>query len=105
MLDKSQTGSIFQGDGYFGYRYRLLYAQGPHARGGAKQYIVGNRMVAGFAAIASPVRYGESGVMTFMVSQDGVVYEKDLGPNSWRAAADIQSFDPDESWAKSDISP
>ena len=60
---------------------------------------------AGFAVIASPVRYGESGVMSFMVSQDGVVYEKDLGPDTWKIAASMSVFDPDPSWTKSDTTP
>jgi hypothetical protein len=105
FLAKAQIGSAFQREGYFGYRYRLLYAQGAHAKGGVRDYIVRNRMIGGFAAIAAPVRYGETGVMTFIVNQDGVVYEKDFGPDTERLANEILTFNPDESWSKADTTP
>jgi len=85
-------------DGYQGYRYKILTAQGPSAPGGAYEYVVGGRMRNGFAAIAYPVRYGETGVMTFMISHDGVVFEKDLGRNGAAAAQAMTTFDPDSSW-------
>jgi hypothetical protein len=85
---------------YHGYVYRLLYAQGKNAPDGARDYIVNDRMIGGFALIATPAVYGNSGVMTFVVNQDGVVYEKDLGPESTEEAAKIRSFDPDSSWRK-----
>ncbi len=85
---------------YHGYVYRLLYAQGKNAPDGARDYIVNDRMIGGFALIATPAVYGNSGVMTLMVNQDGVVYEKDLGPESTEEAAKIRSFDPDGSWRK-----
>lgn len=90
------------GAGYHGYHYRILTAQGPSAPGGAYNYIVGGRMRSGFAAIAWPVRYGETGVMSFMVSHDGIVFEKDLGANTATAAAAMKMFDPDDSWHQDD---
>ncbi|WP_232477973.1 DUF2950 domain-containing protein [Caballeronia calidae] len=85
-------------DGYYGYHYRILTSQGPHAKGGAKHYAEGGKLTGGFGLIATPARYGQTGVMTFIVNQDGQVYEKDLGPASTKRAAAIQSFDPDSSW-------
>jgi hypothetical protein len=83
---------------YHGYRYRILYRQGGNAAGGAKDYFVDGRLTAGFALIAWPADYGNSGVKTFMVSQDGTVFEKDLGEKTDEAVAAINSFDPDASW-------
>ena len=92
-------------NGYYGYNYRLLYGQGPDAPGGAYSYIVNGRMIGGFAAIAWPVRYDETGVMTFIVSHSGDVYEKDLGPDTVARAAGINLFNPDNSWEKADMTP
>ncbi|MHA6203338.1 DUF2950 domain-containing protein [Dyella soli] len=86
------------GEGYHGYRYRILTAQGPSAPGGAYNYIVGGRMTVGFALVAWPVTYGETGVMTFMISHDGEIFEKDLGKNGEAAAKAMKLFDPDSSW-------
>jgi hypothetical protein len=89
--------------GYYGYHYKLLSGQGKHAPGGAYDYLVGRgNKIGGFAVVAWPVRYGETGVMTFMVSHDGVVYQKDLGPGSGANARAITRFDPDPSWTKVD---
>jgi hypothetical protein len=85
---------------YHGYVYRMLYGQGKNASDGARDYIVNDRMIGGFALIATPADYGNSGVMTFIINQDGVVYEKDLGPESAREAAKIRTFDPDSTWRK-----
>ena len=104
LLAKAQPGEI-QEYGYYGYRFRLLYSQGPDAPGGAYNYLVKDRMVGGFAVIAWPVRWGETGVMTFMVSHDSDVYEKDLGPDTAQAAAAINVFNPDKSWDKADMTP
>lgn len=87
-----------KGEPYHGYVYRLLTAQGPNAAGGAYDYLVGDKMVGGFALIAFPAQYGSSGVMTFIVNHDGVVYSKDLGPETPQAAMAIRTFDPDGSW-------
>jgi hypothetical protein len=91
-----------KGDGYHGYHYRILTAQGASAPGGAYNYIVGGRMRNGFAAIAWPVSYGQTGVMSFMISHDGIVFEKDLGKNTAAAAAAMKIFDPDDSWHEDD---
>ena len=91
--------------GYYGYHFRLLYAQGPAAPGGAYDYLVNGRMMGGFAVIAWPVHYDETGVMTFIVSQSGDVYEQDLGPETAQRAAAINTFNPDKDWAKADMTP
>jgi hypothetical protein len=85
---------------YHGYHYRLLRRQGPDAPGGAYSYVAQDRMIGGFAVIAWPATYGNSGVMTFMVSHDGVVYEKDLGAKSAEVAQKITQFNPDKSWQR-----
>jgi hypothetical protein len=84
---------------YHGYHFRLLKSQGPAASGGAFDYVVKGRMIGGFAAIAWPARYGNSGVMTFIVNHDGVVYERDLGPDTAKLAAAIRRFDPAAGWS------
>ena len=89
-------------EGYQGYHYRILTAQGPSAPGGAYDYVVGGRMRNGFAAIAYPVRYGETGVMSFMISHDGIEFEKDLGKNGAAIAQAMKTFDPDDSWKEDD---
>ena len=83
---------------YHGYYYRMLYAQGPNASGGARDYFKDGLLTEGFALIAWPADYGASGVMTFMVNQDGVVFQKDLGEETASAVEAIQAFDPDSSW-------
>lgn len=92
-------------DGHYGYYFRLLYAQGAAAPGGARDYIVNNRMIGGFAAIAWPVKYGVTGVMTFIVSYEGVVYQQDLGPETAQRAGSIAAFNPDKGWVKADMTP
>jgi hypothetical protein len=105
LVARAQARGADATTGYFGYHYRMLHAQGPNAPGGARPYIVNGRMIGGFAVIAWPVRYGETGVMTFIVNQDGMVFEKDLGPNTAGAAGQVKSFDPDKTWQKSDTTP
>lgn len=85
-------------DGYHGYRFRILQAQGPAAYGGARSYVRNGRMTDGFALVAWPVRYGETGVMTFIVNHEGVIYERDLGPGTASIAAGIMRFDPAKGW-------
>jgi hypothetical protein len=94
------TTGAAQPPAFHGYRYRILLRQGPNARGGAYDYLVGRHLIGGFALIAVPAQYGVSGVMTFVVNHDGVVYEKDLGPDTVRAAAAITAFDPDSTWQR-----
>jgi hypothetical protein len=83
---------------YHGYYYRILTGQGPAAKGGAYSYIVKGHMIAGFAMVAFPAQYGASGVMTFIVNNDGVVYQKDLGPDTAERAETMKLFNPDSSW-------
>lgn len=83
---------------YHGYYYRMLYAQGPNANGGARDYFKAGLLTEGFALVAWPADYGSSGVQTFIVNQDGVVFQKDLGEDTATAVESIQSFDPDSSW-------
>ena len=83
-----------------GYYYSILKAQGKNAPGGAYDYVVKGKMIGGFAVIASPAKYGNSGVMTFIVNHDGNVYQKDLGKNTEQAATAIKKFDPDKTWKK-----
>ncbi len=84
--------------GYHGYLYKTLLAQGPDALDGAQEYIVHGLMIGGFALVAWPIEYGVSGIMTFIVNQDGVVYEKDLGPQTGVLAKAMTRFNPDKSW-------
>ena len=104
LVAKAQPGDA-EKDGYHGYHYRLLYRQGPAAPGGAYDYLVNGRMLGGFAVVAWPVTYGETGVMTFMVSHSGDVYEQDLGPDTAQKAGEIAAFNPDKDWQKSDMTP
>ena len=85
---------------FHGYYFRILKAQGPHAYGGAKDYIVGGKMTGGFAILAYPAEYGASGVMTFLVSRRGTVFQKDLGDSTAETAKAITAFDPDSSWTR-----
>jgi len=86
------------GDAYRGYHFRILTRQGANAPGGAYNYIINGRMIAGFAMVAYPAQYGDSGVMTFIVSHNGKVYEKDLGKTSATLGANMAAFDPGASW-------
>jgi hypothetical protein len=83
-----------------GYLFRVLTSQGPHAPGGAKDYIVDGKMSAGFAFVAYPVEYRSSGVMTFIVDNSGTIYEKDLGPDTTKLAQTMTAYDPDSTWHK-----
>ena len=83
---------------YHGYYYRILKGQGPAARHGAYDYVVKGHMIAGFALVAFPARYGASGIMTFIVNHDGGVYQKDLGPRTAEHAGRMTLFNPDPSW-------
>lgn len=95
---------VLEGKGYFGYDYRVLKAQGKDATGGAMSYLAKGRMIGGFALIAWPVKYGETGVMSFIINQAGQVYQKDLGPNTTIVAKQIQTFNPDSTWSKVELS-
>ncbi len=88
-----------EGDAYRGYHFKILTRQGKNAPGGAYNYIINGRMIAGYALVAYPARYGESGVMSFMVSNNGRIYEKDLGRNSTALGLKMTSFDPGPGWS------
>jgi hypothetical protein len=90
----------YQGQPYHGYYYRILTAQGAAAPGGSYDYVVDGRMIGGFALIAYPARWGASGVMTFIVNHDGVVYQRNLGRRTAAIAASMTRFDPDSNWSK-----
>jgi hypothetical protein len=83
---------------FHGYFYRILIKQGEHAKGGAKDYLVNGNMTRGFSFLAYPAEYRKSGVMTFLINQDGVTYQCDLGDNTAELAQQLDSFNPDESW-------
>jgi Protein of unknown function (DUF2950) len=84
---------------YHGYYYRMLKRQGKDASGGAYDYQVNGHMIGGFAVVAFPAKYGASGIMTFIVNQDGIVYQKNLGPETTTIARRMTTFNPDKTWA------
>jgi hypothetical protein len=92
-----QVGAHVPFNGYF---FRILTSQGPHAPGGAKDYVVNGKMTLGFAFVAYPAEYRSSGVMTFIVGKSGTIYEKDLGPNTSKLAEAMTAFEPDSTWHK-----
>ena len=95
-----KPGTSAKPNPYFGYYYRILKAQGPDAPGGAYDYVVRGKMIGGFALVAYPATYRNSGIMTFIVNQDGVVYQKDLGPATASIAQKITKFNPDKTWQR-----
>ena len=86
------------GDGYFGYKFRILTRQGNNIAGGAHDYVVNGNMINGFALIAWPAKYGETGVSTFVVNQAGVVYERDFGADTNAIVSKIMSLNPSDKW-------
>jgi hypothetical protein len=94
-----------QASPYHGYYFRILKGQGPDAPGGAFYYVVKGKMIGGFALVAYPAEYGNSGVMTFMVNHAGTVYQKDLGRRTEIIASRITLFDPDQTWKKVGVTP
>ena len=87
---------------YHGYFYRILFAQGPDAPGGAYDFVVKGHMIGGFALVAYPATYGVSGIMTFIASHDGVVYQKDLGPKTAQLATAMKTYNPDRTWSEAE---
>ncbi len=83
---------------FHGYYYRILTRQGKNAPSGAKGYIDNGKMINGFAFLAYPATYRASGVMTFMINQDGVIVQKDLGPETAKLVSEISAFNPDKTW-------
>jgi Protein of unknown function (DUF2950) len=92
-------GYDVKGEPYHGYFFKVLTGQGPAAPMGAMDFVVKGVMIGGFALLAAPAEYGQTGVMTFMVSHTGVVYEKDLGPATLDTFAKTERFNPDKSWS------
>jgi hypothetical protein len=95
---ESHAGSVQAPQPFHGYLYRILTKQGERARGGAKEYIVNGDMTGGFAILAYPAEYGNSGVMSFFINQDGVVFENNLGESTADGAKAITAFNPDDGW-------
>lgn len=89
---------------YHGYYYRILTRQGPNAPGGEMDYVINGKMIGGFALVAYPAEYGNSGVMTFVVNHAGTVYQKDLGERTEAIAKRMTRFDPDQTWKKVEVS-
>jgi hypothetical protein len=87
---------------YHGYYYRPLDRQGAHAPSGALDYVVGGRAIGGFAVVAYPAKYGNSGIMSFIVNQDGKIYQADLGPNTQARALNMKAYDPGPGWTPVD---
>jgi len=106
----TEEGYIFRKKGekpapYHGYYFRILKGQGSNAPGGELDYIIKDRMVAGFGMVAYPAEYGVSGIMTLIVNQEGLVYEKDLGPKTKEIAKTMTKYDPDKTWKKEEWTP
>jgi hypothetical protein len=101
------TGEGYRFDGgrapFHGYYYKILTRQGPNAAGGALNYVVGGKMIGGFALVAYPAEYRNSGVMTFMVNHQGTVFQKDLGKHTSSIVGHMTSFNPDRTWKKVDV--
>jgi hypothetical protein len=96
-LDAASAGQPFVADGY---QIRILTSQSAVARGGAKNYLVDGKMTGGFALLASPVKYGETGIMSFIVDRTGHIHEADLGPDTTKLAAAITTYNPDDNWSR-----
>ncbi|MBA5777566.1 DUF2950 family protein [Stappia sp. F7233] len=99
FVDQAALDKAKAGDGYFGYRYKILKGQGDNVAGGAYDYVINGNMIAGFGLIAWPVKYAETGVNTFMVNQHGIVYEADLGPATEEIVKYIDRFNPGDNWS------
>ena len=87
---------------YHGYYFKILKSQGKHAPGGAYSYLVNGKLILGFGLVAYPAKYGVSGIMTFIVNQEGIVYQRNLGKDTSRVAAAMKKYDPDDTWKKVD---
>jgi hypothetical protein len=98
FIDTAALEKAKAGDGYFGYKFRILKRQGDNVAGGAYDYVTNGNMIGGFALIAWPAKYAETGVSTFMVNQAGVVYERDFGPDTANIVAGIKTFNPGDKW-------
>lgn len=97
-IDQAALDKAKAGDGYFGYRFRILKRQGDNVAGGAYDYVINGNMIGGFALIAWPASYARTGVSTFAVNQAGIVYERDFGPDTENIVAKIKTFNPGDGW-------
>ena len=97
-IDAAAFEKAKAGDGYFGYKFRILKRQGDNVAGGVHDYVVNGNMISGFALIAWPAKYGETGVSTFVINQSGVVYERDFGTETDNIAPKILTFNPGDNW-------
>jgi hypothetical protein len=102
---RAEGYALGKGAPYYGYVFHILTAQGPAAAGGAYDYLAHGKMIGGFGLVAYPAKWDSSGVMTFVVNQDGVVFQKDLGPNTAAAAKAIKTFNPDDTWKRVESNP
>jgi hypothetical protein len=100
LMAEYLKGGRQAGDPYYGYYFRILTRQGNHAPGGRYNYVINGNMIAGFALVAFPAQYGNTGVMTFLVSHHGKVYQKDLGPRTAEIAKAMQEYNPDATWTE-----
>jgi hypothetical protein len=105
LVAKAASEGYAKGNGgtrapYQGYLFKIIKAQGANAEGGAFDYVVNGKMILGFALLAYPAEYGTSGIMTFVVNQNGIVYQKDLGKKTGTTAAAMKRYNPDSSWKK-----
>jgi hypothetical protein len=91
-------GAVQKREPYHGYYFKILTRQGPHAPGGKYSYIINGNMIAGYALVAYPAEWSNSGVMTFIANQQGRIYQKNLGPKTARVAAAMAEYNPDPTW-------
>jgi hypothetical protein len=94
--------SLSPGSAYSGYYFRVLKGQGPDAPMGELDYLIKGMMIGGFALVAAPAEYGVTGIQTFIVSHDGIVYQKDLGSDSVSIAKQMERYNPDKTWTRTD---
>lgn len=97
-ISQAELSDASAGKGYFGYRFKILTGQGENIAGGSYDYVINGNMIAGFALVAWPAKYAETGVNTFAVNQHGIVYETDLGPATEAIVKHIDRFNPDDAW-------
>ncbi len=97
-----EEGYSPRGEPFHGYYFKFLKGQGPAARHGELDYVINGVMIGGFALVAWPADYGVTGVKTFVVSYSGIVYQKDLGPDTVRIAAAMERYNPDKTWQRTD---
>ncbi|MGA9198246.1 MAG: DUF2950 domain-containing protein, partial [Pseudolabrys sp.] len=105
VAQATNEGYLIGGDRtpFHGYYFKILTRQGPTAPGGAVDYVVRGKMIGGFALVAYPAEYGNSGVMTFLVNHTGTIFQKDLGPSTAKLAERMTSFNLDQTWKKVDV--